>query len=89
MNLFSILSKLIEEKNIPLAKIISVATDKAPAMVNHHHCFIAFLSREVPDILCSLHDSQTTFTWPSDRLHQSLRHVTSTVDKIRSNALNN
>nr|XP_015918222.2 protein ZBED8-like [Parasteatoda tepidariorum] len=70
---------------------MSVATDGAPAMVGRHRGFIAFLKREVPDILavhCVIHRQHLVAKNLSDRLHQSLQYVISAVNKIRCDAFN-
>jgi zinc finger BED domain-containing protein 5/7/8/9 len=57
-SIFNTVKDYFKEKNIPLANIMSVATDGAPAMVGRHRGFIALLKKEVPDILtvhCVIH----------------------------------
>lgn len=90
-SIFNTIKDYFKEKNIPLANIMSVATDGAPAMVGRHRGFIALLKREVPGISavhCVIHRQHLVAKNLSDRLHQSLQCVISAVNKIRSNALN-
>lgn len=90
-SIFRVVKSYFEEKNIPLKHIISVATDGAPAMVGRHRGFIALLKKEIPDVIavhCVIHRQHLVAKNLNARLHQSLQYVITTVNKIRSSALN-
>ncbi|XP_025029902.1 protein ZBED8-like [Python bivittatus] len=91
-SIFNTVKDYFKEKNIPLANIMSVAIDGAPAMVSRHRGFITLLKKEVPGILavhCMIHRQHLVAKNLSNHLHQSLQYVISAVNKIHSNALNN
>ncbi|XP_071042477.1 uncharacterized protein [Parasteatoda tepidariorum] len=83
-------TSVCKDNNILLAKIMSIATDGAPAIVGRHHGFIALLKWEVPDILVvhSVIHRYLVGNSLRDSLHQSLQYVTSVVNKFHSNNLN-
>lgn len=89
-SVFGVLEHYFEEKGIPLNNILSVATDGAPAMVGRHRGFISYLKRAVPNVVavhCVIHRQHLVAKHLSDRLHRSLQHVITAVNRIRSNAL--
>jgi len=89
--IFNTLEDIFDEKKIPLKNIMSVATDGAPAMTGRHNGFIAYLKNRVPSVLavhCVIHRQHLVARNLSERLHASLQYVIRTVNKIRSNLLN-
>uniref|UniRef100_A0A5S6Q618 DUF4371 domain-containing protein n=1 Tax=Trichuris muris TaxID=70415 RepID=A0A5S6Q618_TRIMR len=75
-SIFALLKAYFAEKKIPLANIVSVATDGAPSMSGIYRGFIPFLKREVPDVLavhCVIHRQHLVAKKLSERLHCSLR----------------
>uniref|UniRef100_A0A5S6QBN6 DUF4371 domain-containing protein n=1 Tax=Trichuris muris TaxID=70415 RepID=A0A5S6QBN6_TRIMR len=79
------------EKQIPLANIISIATDGAPSMTGSQRGFIALLKQVVPDVVavhCVIHREHLVAKRPSDRLNSSLQLVITAINKIKTNSLN-
>ncbi|CAH2013861.1 unnamed protein product [Acanthoscelides obtectus] len=90
-SIFYVLKDYFLEKAIPLSNIISVATDRAPAMVGRYRGFISYLKQNVSGVLaihCAIHRQHLVAKNLSVRLHESLHLVIDTVNRIRSNALN-
>uniref|UniRef100_A0A5S6QK69 DUF4371 domain-containing protein n=1 Tax=Trichuris muris TaxID=70415 RepID=A0A5S6QK69_TRIMR len=90
-SIFALLKAYFAEKKIPLANIVSVATDGAPSMSGIYRGFIAFLKQEVPDVLavhCVIHRQHLVAKKLSERLHCSLRFVITAVNKIKTKSLN-
>ena len=57
-SIFKVVDNFYLEKEIPLGYIIACATDVAPAMVDRHRGFIAYLKNAVPDVFavyCVVH----------------------------------
>ncbi|CAG9790258.1 unnamed protein product [Diatraea saccharalis] len=89
--IFNTLEKFYAEKEIPLNNILSVATYGAPAMTGRHKGLIACLKNNVPDVLavhCVIHRQHLVVKNLNERLHISLQYVIRSVNKIRSNSLN-
>jgi hypothetical protein len=85
------LKNYFKQKGIPLDNIVYVATDGAPAMVGRYSGLISYLKKAVPNVVavhCVIHRQHLVAKNFSDRLHCSLQYVTTAVNKIRSNALN-
>ena len=58
--IFNEFQKFMQEHDLPLKKITSVATDGAPAMVGRHNGFIKHLRETNPDVIavhCIIHES--------------------------------
>ncbi|GFX19714.1 protein ZBED8 [Trichonephila clavipes] len=57
-SIFNVLKVYFMENSIPLSNIISVATDRAPAMIRRYRGFIGHLKQDVPGVLaihCVIH----------------------------------
>ncbi|KFD65047.1 hypothetical protein M514_22764 [Trichuris suis] len=57
-SIFQVVEGYFKEKEIPLANVISVATDGAPSMVGCQRGFISYLKKVVPNVLairCVIH----------------------------------
>ena len=55
---YNAVKQFFKQKEIPLSNVVACATDGAPSMVGRHRGFIAYLKREVADILtihCVIH----------------------------------
>lgn len=89
--IFDAVKTFYEEKGIPLKNVIQCATDGAPAMIGRHRGFIAFLKRDIPDILtihCVIHRQHLVAQELSPELHCTLKIVIKCVNKIKAHALN-
>ncbi|CAG9794244.1 unnamed protein product [Diatraea saccharalis] len=89
--IFNTLEKFCAEKEIPLNNILSIATDGAPAMTGRHKGLIACLKNKDPDVLavhCVIHRQHLVAKTLNERLHISLQYIIRSVNKIRSNSLN-
>ena len=90
-DIFHMMKSYFEEKDIPLENIVSCATDGAPAMVGRHRGALAYLRREIPNVLtvhCIIHRQHLVAKVLSERLHSSLNMVIKVVNKIKGNSLN-
>lgn len=90
-SIFNTMHVFFQEKGIPIRNILSVATDGAPAMTGRHKGFIAHLKQAVPNVLavhCVIHRQHLVAKNLNERLHTSLHYVIRSVNKIRSNSLN-
>lgn len=88
---FNVLKTFFDKHNIPLKNIIACATDGAPAMVGQYQGFIAYLKTEVPGILaihCMIHRQHLVAKHLSQKLHESLKVVITSVNRIKSHAKN-
>ncbi|CAH1967221.1 unnamed protein product [Acanthoscelides obtectus] len=89
-SIFHVLKDYFIEKAIPLSNIISIASDRAPAMVGRYRGFISYLKQNVSGVLaihCVIHRQHLVAKNLSVRLHESLHLVIDTVNRIRSNAV--
>ena len=80
-----------QKKSIPLTNIISCATDGAPSMIGRHRGFLSYLKKAVTKVLtvhCVIHRQHLVAKNLSEKLHESLSTVITTVNKIKANALN-
>ncbi|XP_071043118.1 protein FAM200C-like [Parasteatoda tepidariorum] len=85
-SIFNTFKDYFKEKNIPLANIMSITTDR----LLQWWVDIALLKRKVPDVLavhCMIHRKHLVGENLSNRLHQSLQYAISAVNKIHCNAL--
>ena len=80
-----------EKNQIPLANVLSCATDGAPSMVGRYRGFIAFLKAANPNVItihCVIHRQHLVAKNISGRLNHSLGTVIKAVNKIKVCALN-
>ena len=57
-SVFKVVQQFFLEKDIPLENMISCATDGAPSMVGKYKGFLAFMKKELPNLLtihCVIH----------------------------------
>ncbi|KAJ8959617.1 hypothetical protein NQ318_021803 [Aromia moschata] len=90
-SIFNIFKDYCMEKAIPLSNIISVASDRAPAMVGRSREFVSHLKQNIPGMLaihCVIHRQHLVAKNVSARLQEPLQFVINAVNRIRSNALN-
>ncbi|KFD46980.1 hypothetical protein M513_12170 [Trichuris suis] len=90
-SIYRAVEEFFNEKNIPLANIMNVATEGAPSMVGSQRGFIAHLKEVVPGVLavhCVIDRLHLVAKHLSDRLSCSLQFVISAVNKIKSKSLN-
>ncbi|KFD46697.1 hypothetical protein M513_12407 [Trichuris suis] len=79
-SIFQVVEGYFKEKEIPLANVISVATDGAPSMVGCQRGFISYLKKVVPNVLairCVIHLSPSS----------SFQLVITAVNRIKSRPL--
>lgn len=90
-SIFRVVEQFFKEKDIPLTNIWACATDGAPSMTGRYRGFVAYLKRQVPNILaihCVIHRQHLVAKHLSVRLHNSLSTVINAVNKIKCHALN-
>ena len=76
--LFTELQKFFDVNAIPLINIIFVTTDSAPAMIERHRGFLAYLKQAIPNVLsvhCVIHRHHLVAKNLSESLHESLHYV--------------
>uniref|UniRef100_A0A670XYV0 DUF4371 domain-containing protein n=1 Tax=Pseudonaja textilis TaxID=8673 RepID=A0A670XYV0_PSETE len=91
-SIFKKVEEYFNEKNIPLTNIMACTTDGAASMVGPYRGFQAHLKLVVPGVMivhCIIHRQHLVSKNLSGCLHKSIRYVINTVNKIKSNALNN
>lgn len=91
VSIFTAVKSYLEKNNIPLTNIISCATDGAPSMVGRYRGFIAYLKKEVPNVICIhcvIHRQHLASKNLSISLHSSLNIIISVINKIKANAKN-
>lgn len=90
-SIFEAVVNFFEVNQIPMENISSVATDGAPSMVGRYRGFIALLRKKIPHIFaihCVIHRQHLVARNLSSRLNETLQLVITTVNKIKSSALN-
>lgn len=76
--MFNTPEKCLNEKEVPLKNIMSIAMDGAPAMTRCYREFIAYLKNKVSDVLathCVIHRQHLVAKNLSEYLHISLQYV--------------
>jgi hypothetical protein len=90
-SIFHVVEQFFKEKYIPLTNICTCATGGAPSMTGSYRGFVAYLKRQVPNILaihCVIHRQHLVAKHLSVRLHNSLSTVINAVNTIKCHALN-
>ncbi|KFD49151.1 LOW QUALITY PROTEIN: hypothetical protein M513_09975 [Trichuris suis] len=89
-SIFQVVEGYFKEKEVPLANVISVATDGAPLIVGCQRGFISYLKKVVPNVLairCVIHRQHLVAKCLSEPLHRSLQLVITAVNRIKSRPL--
>ncbi|KFD60731.1 hypothetical protein M514_27087 [Trichuris suis] len=89
-SIFQVVEGYFREKEVPLANVISVATDGAPLIVGCQRGFISYLKKVVPNVLairCVIHRQHLVAKCLSEPLHRSLQLVITAVNRIKSRPL--
>ena len=74
------------ENHIPFANLVSCSADGAPSMLGNQNCFIAQMKELCPSIIavyCVVHRHHLVAEKISSYLHELLRVVIQTVNKIK------
>jgi hypothetical protein len=90
-SIFQTVEEYFTRKYIPLTNIIACAMDGAPSMTGHHIGFIVHLKKTVPGIICVycvIHRQHLAAKNLSGVLHETLQFVIKSVNKIKTNSLN-
>ncbi|KAG0438021.1 SCAN domain-containing protein 3 [Dictyocoela muelleri] len=90
-SLFIAVKKYLDEKEIPISNILSIATDGAPAMIGRHKGIVAYfkeINRGIVTIHCVIHRQHLVARNLSERLHGTLTCVIQAINRIKSNSLN-
>ena len=90
-SVFKVVQQFFLEKDIPLKNMISCATDGAPSMVGKYKGFLAFMKKELPNLLtihCVIHRQHLVAKNISETLSASLKTIIKAVNKIKAHALN-
>ena len=87
LSIFEAIKPWFDENQIPFGNLVFCATDGAPSMLGKQNAFIAHIKELCPSILavhCVVHRHHLVAKKISSDLHESLRAVIQTVNKIKS-----
>ena len=87
LSIFEARKSWFDENQIPFGNLVSCETDGAPSTLGKQNGFIAYIKKLCPSILavyCVVHRHYLVAKKISSDLHESLRVVIQTVNKIKS-----